>query len=48
MAFVSHERWQAADDDDNLHGSPESAIEGGVDPKRQTVSVTRRWTIPAF
>jgi Uma2 family endonuclease len=68
VAFVSHERWEAADDDDNLHGSPELVIEvlspsntrveiqekaalylstgceefWVVDPKRQTVSVTRR------
>jgi len=27
VAFVSHSRWAATDDDDNLHGSPELAIE---------------------
>jgi Uma2 family endonuclease len=68
VAFVSRSRWEATDDDDNLHGAPELVIEvlspsnttaglrekaalclanGAeefwvVDPKRQTVSVTRR------
>ena len=27
VAFVSKERWDATDDDDNLHGSPELVIE---------------------
>jgi Uma2 family endonuclease len=27
VAFVSHERWGATDDDDNLQGSPELVIE---------------------
>ena len=27
LAFVSKERWDATDDDDNLHGSPELVIE---------------------
>jgi Uma2 family endonuclease len=27
VAFVSRERWDAADDDDNLYGSPELVIE---------------------
>lgn len=27
VAFVSRERWDAADEDDNLHGSPELVIE---------------------
>ena len=27
VAFVSRERWEAAGDDDNLHGSPELVIE---------------------
>jgi len=27
VAFVSHERWTATDDDDNLQGSPELVIE---------------------
>ena len=27
MAFVSQARWDAADADDNLHGSPELVIE---------------------
>ncbi len=68
VAFVSQLRWDDADADDNLHGSPELVIEvlsrsnskaeirekaalylstGAqefwvVDPKRKTVSVTRR------
>jgi Uma2 family endonuclease len=68
VAFVTRARWDATDDDDNLHGAPELVIEvlspsnttaglrekaalclsnGAeefwvVDPKRQTVSVTRR------
>jgi Uma2 family endonuclease len=27
VAYVSRQRWDATDDDDNLHGSPELAIE---------------------
>lgn len=27
VAFVSKERWEATDDDDNLHGAPELVIE---------------------
>jgi Uma2 family endonuclease len=68
VAFVSRKRWEAADDDDNLHGAPELVVEvlspsntkaeiqekaalylstgceefWVVDPKRRTVSVTRR------
>ena len=68
VAFVSQSRWDTADAEDNLHGSPELVIEvlspsntkaeirekaalylatGAlefwvVDPKRKTVSVTKR------
>ncbi|MGC9949602.1 MAG: Uma2 family endonuclease [Bryobacteraceae bacterium] len=68
VAYVSRQRWDATDDDDNLRGSPELAIEvlspsntrseirkkavlclstgtqefSVVDPKRETVSVTRQ------
>jgi Uma2 family endonuclease len=72
VAYVSQQRWDATDDDDNLHGSPELVIEvlspsntkaeirekavlclssGAqefwvVDPKRETVSVTRQGSVP--
>jgi Uma2 family endonuclease len=72
VAYVSQQRWDATDDDDNLHGSPELVIEvlspsntraeirekavlfpsSGtqefwvVDPKRESVSVTRRGGVP--
>jgi Uma2 family endonuclease len=72
VAYVSRQRWDATDDDDNLRGSPELAIEvlspsntraeihekavlclssGAqefwvVDPKRETVSVTRQSGAP--
>ncbi|MGA3042101.1 MAG: Uma2 family endonuclease [Bryobacteraceae bacterium] len=72
VAYVSRQRWDATDDDDNLHGSPELVIEvlspsntraeirekavlcvsSGtqefwvVDPKRETVSVTRQSGAP--
>jgi Uma2 family endonuclease len=72
VAFVSRQRWDATDDNDNLHGSLELAIEvlspsntraevrekavlclsSGtqefwvVDPKRETVSVTRQGGAP--
>lgn len=68
VAFVSQGRWDATEEDDNLHGSPELVIEvlsasntkseirekaalclsaGAeefwvVDPKRKTITVTRR------
>ena len=73
VAFVSRERWDSTSDEDNLHGSPELAIEvlspsnkraeireeavlclstGSqefwvVDPKRETISVTRQGSVPA-
>ena len=72
VAYVSRQRWDSTDDNDNLHGSPELAIEvlspsntkaeihekavlclssGAqefwvVDPKRETVSVTRQSGAP--
>jgi|HubBroStandDraft_1064217.scaffolds.fasta_scaffold00993_13 Uma2 family endonuclease len=72
VAYVSQQRWDATDDDDNLRGSPELVIEvlspsntraeihekavlclstGAlefwvVDPKRETVSVTRQGSVP--
>jgi Uma2 family endonuclease len=72
VAYVSRQRWDATDDNDNLRGSPELAIEvlspantraeirekavlclssGAqefwvVDPKRETVSVTRPGGVP--
>ena len=72
VAYVSQQRWDATDDNDNLHGSPELVIEvlspsntraeirekavlclsSGtqefwvVDPKRETISVTRQGSIP--
>jgi len=73
VAYVSQQRWDATDDDDNLRGSPELVIEvlspsntraeirqkavlclsSGtqefwvVDPKRETVSVTRQGSVPS-
>lgn len=73
VAYVSRERWDSTDDDDNLHGSPELVIEvlspsntraeirekavlclssGAqefwvLDPKRETVSVTRQGGVPS-
>jgi Uma2 family endonuclease len=72
VAYVSQQRWDGTDDDDNLRGSPELVIEvlspsnsraeirekavlclssGAqefwvVDPKRETVSVTRQGGVP--
>jgi len=72
VAYVSQQRWDATDDDDNLHGSPELVLEvlspsntkaeirekavlclssGAqefwvVDPKQETVSVTRQGSVP--
>jgi Uma2 family endonuclease len=72
VAYVSRQRWDATDDDDNLHGSPDLVIEvlspsntcaeirekavlclssGAqefwvVDPKRETVSVTKQGCVP--
>jgi len=74
VAYVSQQRWDATDDDDNLHGSPELVIEvlspsnrraeihekavlclssGAqefwvVDPKRETVSVTKQGGVAAI